>query len=336
MLNGVKLDRFGGIFVKYKKIVVAGGGVLGSQIAFQSAYCGFDVTILIRKEDSFDELKKKLSNLKDTYIDIINKMDSNLEWASGIAKDRDSFDKNKCIDRVNRVNGEIIIEIDQSKALDDAYLLIESITENMDVKVNFYKEIALLLPEKTVIVTNSSTLLPSKLAKYTGRSDKFLALHFANSIWKNNTAEVMGHGNTDSKYFDEVVDFAKDINMIPLEIKEEKSGYLLNSMLVPFLLSAMDLLANGISDVDDIDKAWVLGTGAPRGPFQIIDIVGLETAKNIVLQYQKVPNIFNPLLKKMMLPYNYSGMLRILNKYIDEGKIGRSVGHGFYKYDKFD
>ena len=95
----------------------------------------------------------------------------------------------------------------------------------------------------------------------------------------------------------------------------------------------MDLCANGISSPEFIDKAWVYGTGAPKGPFQIIDTVGLETAKNIVLQYQKVPNVINPLLKKMMLPYNYDGMLKILNKYIEEGKIGKSVGEGFYKYD---
>ena len=184
------------------------------------------------------------------------------------------------------------------------------------------------MPEKTVVVTNSSTLLPSKLAKYTGRSEKYLSLHFANSIWKNNIAEVMKHSGTDEKYFDEIIKFAEAINMIPLAAREEKSGYLLNSMLVPFLLSAMDLLANGVSDAETIDKAWTLGTSAPKGPFQIIDTVGLETARNIVLQYQKVPNLFDPLLK------NYDGMLAILNKYIDEGKMGKVSGEGFYKYDE--
>ena len=235
---------------------------------------------------------------------------------------------------VNKALESIIIESNQAKALEDADLLIESITEIIDVKKSFYEQIKELLPEKTVIVTNSSTLLPSKLAKSTGRENKFLALHFANSIWKNNIAEVMGHDKTDEKYFNEIISFAEAINMIPLAAREEKSGYLLNSMLVPFLLSAMDLLANGVSDAITIDKAWTLGTGAPKGPFQIIDTVGLETAKNIVLQYQKVPNIFDPLLKKMMLPYNFDGMLDILNKYINEGKMGKSTGEGFYKYNE--
>ena len=319
--------------MNYKKIVVAGGGVLGSQIAFQSAYCGFDVTILIRKEDSEDDVKNKLAKLKETYIDTINIMDINdaSSWARGIS-DIDSFNKNDCLEKVDAAYNNIIIENEQSKALENADLVIESITENFDIKANFYKEISGLLPNKTVVVTNSSTLLPSKLSKYTGREDKYLAMHFANSIWKNNIAEIMGHDTTDEKYFNEIIKFAEAINMIPLAAREEKSGYILNSMLVPFLLSAMDLVANKISDPETIDKAWTLGTGAPKGPFEIIDTVGLITAKNIVLEYQKVPNIFDPLLKKMMLPYNFDGMLEILNKYIAEGKIGKSSGEGFYKY----
>ncbi|MEE3342888.1 MAG: 3-hydroxyacyl-CoA dehydrogenase [Bacilli bacterium] len=324
--------------MNYKKIVISGGGILGSQIAFQTAYCGYDVTILIRKEDSIDELKDKIKKLLDTYkktIELMNskagKVDSN--WARGIASKED-FKKEDCLKKAKTAINRITIETDQSKALKDADLLIESITENFDIKSSFYKEISTILPEKTVVVTNSSTLLPSKLAKFTGRPNKYLSLHFANSIWKNNIAEVMRHSGTDIKYFNEIIAFAESINMIPLAAKEEKSGYLLNSMLVPFLLSAMDLLANGISDPETIDKAWTLGTGAPKGPFQIIDTVGLETAKNIVIQYQKVPNLFDPLLKKMMLPYNYDGMLKILNDYIEQGKIGKSAGEGFYKYNK--
>ena len=284
--------------MNYKKIVVAGGGILGTQIAFQTAYCGFDVVILIRKEDSLADVKSKLDKLHDVYLETIEKMASNDKdsWANGIASVED-FDNNKCINNVNKARDGIVIENDTSKAVDNADLLIESITENMEVKSNFYKSIASLLPEKTVIVTNSSTLLPSKLAKFTGREKMYLAMHFANSIWKNNISEVMKHSNTDDKYFNEIVKFAKAIRMIPLEVHNEKSGYLLNSMLVPFLLSAMDLYANGISSPEFIDKAWVYGTGAPKGPFQIIDTVGLETAKNIVLQYQKVPNVIDPLLK---------------------------------------
>ena len=321
--------------MKYKKIVVIGGGILGSQIAFQSAYCNYDVTLLIREEDSKEQLNERLSKLRDTYLETIEVMSSKEgkdNWAKGISN-IEKFNKKECINNVNNAYESIKVETNQEKALKSADLVIESVTEIFDVKTKLFEQIAPLLPKKTVIVTNSSTLLPSKLAKYTKREDKFLALHFANSIWKNNIAEVMGHSNTNEKYFNEVVEFAESINMIPLAAKEEKSGYLLNSMLVPFLLCAMDLVANGVSDPQTIDKAWTLGTGAPKGPFQIMDTVGLETAKNIVMQYQKVPNIFDPLLKKMMLPYNYDGMLDILNKYIEEGKMGKQSGEGFYKYN---
>ena len=258
-------------------------------------------------------------------------MENKEDWARGIAS-ADDFNSKKCEKAVLDAYDSIKIVDKKEEAFTDVDLVIESVTENIDVKRAFYQQISTILPEKTIVVTNSSTLLPSKLASYTGRASKFLSLHFANSIWKNNTAEVMGHSGTDKKYFDEIIEFAEAIKMIPLPVREEKSGYLLNSMLVPFLLSAMDLLANGISDPESIDKAWTLGTGAPKGPFQIIDTVGLMTAKNIVEQYQKVPNLINPLLKKMMLPYNYKKMLELLNKYIEEGKLGKSTGEGFYKY----
>lgn len=321
--------------MNYKKIVVAGGGILGSQIAFQTAYCGFDVTILIRNEDSVDDVKNKLKKLHETYLESIELMEKDKDafWARGIAN-LDNFNKLDCINKANKALETIKIKCDQAEALEDADLVIESITENFDIKAAFYKQIAPLLSNKTVIVTNSSTLLPSKLAKYTGRENKYLAMHFANAIWKNNIAEIMGHSKTDELNFNEIVEFAKAINMIPLAAREEKAGYLLNSMLVPFLLCAMDLVANGVSDPETIDKAWTLGTGAPHGPFQIMDTVGLVTAREIVLQYQKVPNIFDPLLKRMLLPYNYDGMLRILDKYINEGKLGKSTGEGFYKYEK--
>ncbi len=320
-----------------KKVVVCGGGILGSQIAFQSAYCGFDVTILIRKEDNSEDVKKKLKILSKTYVDTIENMNpkktNEPSWARGIADAKD-FDKDVCKDKVKKALKKIKIENEQKVALENADIVVESITENIDIKNAFYKQISSLLEEKTIVVTNSSTILPSKMAKSTGRPDKFLAMHFANSIWKNNIAEIMAQDKTAKENFDLVVEFANAIRMIPLEAREEKAGYLLNSMLVPFLLCAMDLVANGVSDPETIDKAWVLGTGAPKGPFQIMDTVGLVTARNIVLQYQKVPNLFDPLLKKMMMPYNFDGMLRVLDSYVNAGKLGVSTGEGFYKYNK--
>lgn len=319
--------------INFKKIVVAGGGVLGSQIAYQAAYCGFDVTIWLRSEGSIGRCQPKLDNLKKTYIDALNLMADPVKgeanWCPGLAE-IGKFDLDECLKKVENIN--VKLELDMAKAVKDADLVIESMAENADDKIKFYTTLAPLLDEKTVVVTNSSTLLPSAFAKYTGRPDKYLSMHFANSIWKNNVAEIMVQDKTDKKYFDMICEFANEIRMLALPVLKEKSGYLLNSMLVPFLLSGLDLYANGISDPESIDLAWTKGTGAPKGPFKIFDTVGLTTALNIVDQYQKVPGLFKPMLSKMMMPYNFKGMKAILEKYIAEGKLGMSSGEGFYKY----
>lgn len=313
-----------------KNIVIMGGGVLGSQIAFQTAFCDYNVIVWLRSEGSIERTKAKLELVKNSYIDAINLMampegKSFNNWCRGIA-DADNFNKDELINKVMGLSDKIKLELDMKKALEDADLVIESMAEDFEAKKDLYLKMAPLLPEKTIVVTNSSTMLPSKLAKYTGRPDKFLALHFANSIWKNNTAEVMMHPKTEEKYFNEVMEFAKSIRMIALPLKKEKSGYLLNSMLIPLLFSGMDLYVNGVSDFESIDKAWLLGTGAPKGPFQILDTVGLETAYNIVEMYLKVPSF--------LAPYNFKGMAKVLKEYIDAGKLGKASGEGFYKYDK--
>ena len=313
-----------------KNIVVAGGGVLGSQIAFQAAYCGFNVTIWLRSEGSIARTQPKLDRLRETYAQAIRLMaapegQTPANWCRGLA-DYETFDMDACLAQAEKAYAGIRLELDMAKAVQDADLVIESMAENADDKIAFYQKLAPLLPEKTVLVTNSSTLLPSKFAKYTGRPEKYLSLHFANSIWKNNTAEIMAQSKTDPKYFEEIMEFARQIRMIPLPVRKEKSGYLLNSMLVPLLFSGMDLYVNGISDPESIDKAWTLGTGAPKGPFQILDTVGLTMAYNIVQMYVKIPSF--------LAPYNFKGMSKMLKEYIDAGKLGMSSGEGFYKYKK--
>lgn len=310
-----------------KNITILGGGVLGSQIAFQTSYAGYNVTIYLRSKESIKRCKKKLDEVKKSYIDAINIMKKEKainSWSLGIS-DFDKFNANTCLKKVNAVLENIKLELNLEKSLKDADLVIESMSEDFNAKKEIYESIKDKLDDKTIVVTNSSTLLPSKLAKYTGRSDRFLALHFANSIWKNNIVEVMRHDKTSSEAFNAVIDFAKSIRMIPLPLNKEKSGYLLNSMLIPLLFSSLDLLVNEISDVKSIDTAWKRGTGSPKGPFEILDTVGLKTAYDIVLMYVKIP--------KFLAPYNFKGMERLLKKYLDEGKTGKSCGEGFYKYD---
>ncbi|MGE9911834.1 3-hydroxyacyl-CoA dehydrogenase [Atopobiaceae bacterium SGI.236] len=305
----------------FSKVVVAGGGVLGSQIAFQAAYCGFDVTIWLRSQGSIGRTQPKLDKLRETYVEAIETMaDGSGPWCAGIADADKPLDKDACLERVEAAYQGLKLELDMAAAVADADLVIESMAEDPKAKVAFYERLAPLLPAKTVVATNSSTLLPSQFAKCSGRPGKYVALHFANSIWKNNTAEVMGHDGTDQPVFDAMCEFANQIRMIALPVRKEKNGYLLNSMLVPWLLSGLDLWASGVSDPKSIDIAWEHGTGAPKGPFRVIDTVGLNTAYNIVLQFQSVPGLLNPLFKKMMLPYNYKRMAQLLKSMIDGGE----------------
>ena len=134
--------------------------------------------------------------------------------------------------------------------------------------------------------------------------------------------EIMGHDGTESVAFDAVVAFAKNIGMIPLKVLKEQPGYLLNSMLIPFLTAGEALLANEVGDVKTIDAAWKLGTGSPLGPFQILDIVGLETAYNITMNR---PDSSDPASL-------HGRIAKLLKGYIDQGKTGINAGEGFYKY----
>lgn len=304
-----------------EKVVVAGGGVLGSQIAFQTAYCGFDVTIWLRSEGSIGRTQPKIDSVYKSYIEAIEGMaNGSGAWCAGIADSNAPFNKEACLAKVEQAYKNLKLELDMAKAVSDADLVIESMSEDPKAKIDVYQKLAPLLPEKALLASNSSTLLPSQFAKFTGRPEKYGSLHFANSIWKNNTAEVMGHDGTSKETFEKLMEFANQIRMIALPVRKEKSGYLLNSMLVPFLLSGLDLWASGVSDPKSIDIAWEHGTGAPKGPFRIIDTVGLPTAYNIVLQFQSVPGLLNPLFKKMMLPYNYKTMAKLLKEMIDKGE----------------
>ena len=308
-----------------KNVVVAGGGVLGSQIAFQSAYKGFNVKVWLRSEGSIERAKPKFERWKNVYLQTLEAMKTNpAAYARGLADSPELSDEQieALKAQVEKAAESIVLTTSYDEAFGDADLVIEAIAEEPKQKIELYTEMQKQLPEHTIVCTNSSTMLPSQFAEYTGRPAKYLALHFANEIWKNNTADVMGHPGTDPAAYEQVAEFAGKIGMIPLRLKKEQPGYILNSMLVPFLTAAESLLANGVADPETIDKTWMLATGAPVGPFRILDIVGLVTAYNIV--------VMNPQASD---PETTPGKIAAtLKKYIDEGKTGVNAGEGFYKY----
>ncbi|MFJ7664211.1 3-hydroxyacyl-CoA dehydrogenase [Lysinibacillus sp. NPDC097162] len=286
--------------MNYQNITVAGSGVLGSQIAYQSAFKGFNVTVYDINDEALKNAQDRITKLKPLY----------------------QHDLGATQEEVDAAYARLSFKSDLEEAVANADLVIEAIPEVVKIKTEFYTNLGKVAPAKTIFATNSSTLLPSQFAEATGRPEKFLALHFANTIWVNNTAEIMKHPGTDMKVFDEVVEFARAIGMVPLTLYKEQPGYILNSLLVPFLDAAEMLLVKEVSDPETIDKTWMIGTGAPLGPFAILDVVGINTAHNIVEAKAAATGDEN--MKKL------SNLLK--TEYIDKGKLGRATGEGFYKY----
>ena len=211
----------------------------------------------------------------------------------------------------------IRLSSDLADAVGEADLVIEAIPEVLDIKRDTYTKLSRVAPEKSIFATNSSTLLPSDLKGFTGRPTRFLALHFANELWKSNIAEVMGTVDTDPAVFDRIVEFASAIGMVPISIRKEKAGYVLNSLLVPLLKAAGELAADGYANPEDVDKVWRIATGAPLGPFQIYDGIGLSTPYNILSHGDESDRQIAAWLKE---------------NYIDAGKLGVATGEGFYRY----
>ncbi|OTG82526.1 3-hydroxybutyryl-CoA dehydrogenase [Acinetobacter sp. ANC 4558] len=284
----------------FKNITVAGSGVLGYQIAFQTAFRGFNVTVYDINDEVLDKAKEKFSELSKAYKRDIHATDDQLE---------NTF-KN------------LSYESKLADAVKDADLVIEAIPENLEIKRAFYENLSQVAPEKTIFTTNSSTMLPSQFSEFTGRPEKFLALHFANQIWKFNTAEIMGHSSTDKAVFESVVEFAKAIGMLALPLHKEQPGYILNSLLVPFLMASLDLWSKQVADPEIVDKTWMKATGSPMGPFAILDIVGISTVYNIAkMNAEKTKD---PALERVVL--------LLKTEFIDKGILGLQSGKGFYNY----
>jgi 3-hydroxyacyl-CoA dehydrogenase len=281
------------------RVAVAGSGVLGAQIAFHCAYRGCNVRIYDVRLDALAKLPQKWRQLADIYQREVGATAEDVR--SAIAR---------------------LLPVDNLEvALQDADILIEAIPENVEIKKDFYRRATHIAAAKTIFATNSSTLLPSALAAATDRPERFLALHFANNIWRQNVAEVMRHAGTDPAVFDTVARFAEGIGMVPVLIRKEQPGYVMNSLLVPWLMAAMSLAVEEIADPQDIDRTWMIATGAPIGPFAILDIIGLRTPMEI-LGARAQQGDETALRQSEWLD----------REYLQRNKLGVETGEGFYSY----
>ena len=206
------------------KVAVVGAGTLGSQVALQTAMSGFDVTVLDVSPSALSQCKSVHEALVQSYIQRERDGVQARGWIGLMAR-QNLRDPEEVASHALR---RIAYTTSAEEAMSGCDLVSENVPEVPEIKQATYSNLKMFAADHTIFTTNSSTLLPSEFAEYTGRPSKFCALHFANGIWDANIGEVMPHSGTDPKVVDTVLQFARDINMVPFKIMKEQNGYLIN------------------------------------------------------------------------------------------------------------
>ncbi len=279
-----------------KTVGVLGCGLMGGGIAQVSAAAGFKTIV---REVNQAALDKGMARIKKF-------LDGGVEKGKMTAEQRDA------------VLGNLSGTTDFG-AMKDCDLIIEAIVENVDVKTEAFKALESVVGAHTIFASNTSSLCIMELAARTSRADRFGGLHFFNPVPLMKLVEVIRALTTSDETYKALFDFAVAIGKEPVTAPD-KSGFIVNRLLVPYLLDAIRCYERGLGTKEDIDNAMKLGCGYPMGPLTLLDFVGLDTTyyiANIMFDEYKDPMFAAPpLLKRMVLA----------------GKHGRKSGEGFYKY----
>jgi 3-hydroxyacyl-CoA dehydrogenase len=282
-------------------LTIIGAGVLGGQIAWHSAFRGKTVVVYGRNQQTLDRCRQAHQTYEHIYRHDLAATDTDID----------------------NTHSRLTFTTDLQQSLSAADIMIESVPEITEVKTQLYQDIAPLLPEHTLLATNSSTLLPGQFAEATGRPEKFCALHFANLIWSLNAAEVMAHQGTAKTTLENITRFAIDIGMVPIPVEKEHNGYVMNSMMVPILNAAQSLITNGVSSQEYIDKTYmIINRGCSAGPCGLIDVVGFETLHNVLAYWGEVNQD-----TQMLANASY-----VKEHFLDKGILGLQTGQGYYQY----
>jgi 3-hydroxybutyryl-CoA dehydrogenase len=282
--------------MEIRTVGVLGCGLMGSGIAQVSAQAGYK-TIVREVEQPF--LEKGLGRIKKFLSDGVDKgkvTPDARDKTLGNLKGTTSFDD-----------------------LKDCDLVIEAIIESLDEKARAYEAVERVVRPETIIVSNTSSLCVTELAAKTKRPDRFGGLHFFNPVPIMKLVEVIRALTTSDETYKTLYAFAQSLGKEPITAPD-KPGFIVNRLLVPYLLDAIRAHEHGLGTVEDIDKGMKLGCNYPMGPFTLLDYVGLDTTyyiANIMFEEYREPAYAPPpLLKRMVLA----------------GRLGKKSGHGFYKY----
>jgi 3-hydroxybutyryl-CoA dehydrogenase len=282
-----------------RRVAVVGAGTMGQQIAFQCAGHGYDVILYDVDSAALDAASGRI----DAYAE-------GLEAGGVIGSELKAS-----------ARARITLTADPSVAAENADLLSEAVFEDPELKGRVLAEFHGLCPPRTIFMTNTSTLVPSQYAQASGRPDRLLALHFHLPVWVNNLADVMPHAGTTPQVTELVVQFARRIGQVPIELQREYNGYVFNSMYGALNRAAITLAEQEVASIEDIDRAWMHVTKAPVGPLGALDAVGLDTVWTITDYWARQ-------LGDEQLRANAT----FLKTYVDRGDLGVKSGRGFYTY----
>lgn len=221
---------------------------------------------------------------------------------------------------IQKVLQNLSVSTDAGSVVQGSDLVLEAIVENLKIKQDLFGRLDKLAPAHTIFASNTSSLPISDIASSTNRLDRFGGLHFFNPVPVMKLVEVIGTSATSQETFDSLLNFSKVLGKTPVSCKDTP-GFIVNRLLVPYMLEAIRLHERGHGSKEDIDIAMKLGAGYPMGPFELADYVGLDTTKFIIDGWSAMdPD--NPLFAQS----------ESLNKLVAEGKYGKKTGEGFYKY----
>jgi 3-hydroxybutyryl-CoA dehydrogenase len=198
-------------------------------------------------------------------------------------------------------------------------IIIEAVVEDLDVKNALWRELHALAQPRTIFASNTSSLTIAAMAAASGRADHLVGLHFFNPVPLMKLVEVVRTITTSADTFDRALDFVRRIGKQPI-VARDQSGFVVNRLLIPYMLDAIRALENGVGSITDIDAGMQLGAGYPMGPFTLLDFVGLDTVQRVAEvmfdEYREQRFAPPPLLRRLVLA----------------GHLGRKSGRGFYDH----